>query len=125
MDAEPRPATLARCHALIIGVEGVITDTARIHAATWQRACDTFLRQLRHLPLPTRPFDPDLDFRRFFQGRTPAEGVQAFLTARGIPPPGGEGIWAQDSDTVRRLTALEDRLFDEYLRRHGVPVWPD
>ncbi len=126
MDTGPRPGTLARCHALIIGVEGVITDTARIHAATWQRAFDTFLRQAGHLPPhTTRPFDADLDFRRFFQGRTRAEGVQAFLTARGIPQPNGEGAWAPDSDAVRGLTALEDRFFDEYLRRHGVPVWPD
>ncbi|KOT88618.1 hypothetical protein ADK86_31625 [Streptomyces sp. NRRL F-5755] len=111
---------------MIVGIEGVVTDTARIHAGAWQRTFDTFFRRAEHLPRHiTRPFDPDGDFRRFFQGRARADGVQAFLTARGIPPPEDEGAWAPASRAVRTLVAHEDRLFDAYMQRHGVPVWPD
>ncbi|RSO09410.1 hydrolase [Streptomyces sp. WAC 06783] len=124
--AETRPSPLIRYHALIVGIEGVVTDTARIHAGAWQRTFDTFFRRAEHLPRHiTRPFDPDGDFRRFFQGRARADGVQAFLSARGIPPPEDEGTWASASRTVRTLVAQEDRLFDAYMQRHGVPVWPD
>ncbi|WP_053802342.1 HAD family hydrolase [Streptomyces rimosus] len=124
--AETRPTPLTRYHALIIGIEGVVTDTARIHATTWQRAFDTFLRQAEHLPRhATRPFDPDRDFRRFFQGRARTEGVQAFLTARNIPPPEDEGPWTPESRTVRTLVAREDQLFGAYMQYNGVPVWPD
>ncbi len=124
--AQTHSSPLTRYHALIIGVEGVVTDTARIHAGMWQRTFAAFFRQADHLPRhATRPFDPDRDFRRFFQGRSRTEGVQAFLTARGIPPPEDESAWTPENRTVLTLAADEDRLFGDYLHHRGVPVWPD
>ncbi|MET9295838.1 HAD family hydrolase [Streptomyces sp. NPDC003077] len=124
---------LAPCHALVIGVEGVITDTTRIHAAAWRRVFDAFLRQAEEPhPRTVRPFDPETDYRRYFQGRSRADGVRAFLAARGLGPPGeprapsGRDHRDEDGESVVRALAIqEDCLFGAYVGDHGVPVWPD
>ncbi|WP_051871305.1 HAD family hydrolase [Streptomyces sclerotialus] len=121
------PATLGhsrllQCRALLLGIEGLVTDTARLHAGAWKRTLDGFLRDNGHVHrLSVRPFDPETDFRRFFQGRARLDGLQAFLTSRGIYDPGHP----DSPGVLRALVADEDRFFDEQVRRHGVPVWPD
>ncbi|MFI9025222.1 HAD family hydrolase [Streptomyces sp. NPDC053560] len=118
----PARSRLLQCRALLLGIDGLVTDTARLHAGAWKRTLDAFLRDNGHVHrLSVRPFDPETDFRRFFQGRARLDGLQAFLTSRGIYDPGHP----DSPGVLRALVADEDRYFDEQVRRHGVPVWPD
>ncbi|GAA0448378.1 HAD family hydrolase [Streptomyces olivaceiscleroticus] len=113
---------LLQCRALLLGIDGLVTDTARLHAGAWKRTLDAYLRDSGHVHrMSVRPFDPETDFRRFFQGRARLDGLRAFLTSRGIYDPGHP----DSPDLLRTLASDEDRFFDEQVRRHGVPVWPD
>lgn len=113
---------LVQCRALLLGIDGLVTDTARLHAGAWKRTLDRFLRDSGHVHrLSVRPFDPEADFRRFFQGRARLDGLRAFLADRGIHDPGRP----DSPDVLRALAADEDRFFNEQVCRHGVPVWPD
>ncbi|MBZ4018745.1 HAD family hydrolase [Streptomyces purpurogeneiscleroticus] len=124
VSAAPERSRLLQCRALLLGIDGLVTDTARLHAGAWKRTLDAFLRDSGHVHrLSVRPFDPETDFRRFFQGRARLDGLRAFLISRGIYGPGHPG--SPPPDVLGALAADEDRFFEEQVCRHGLPVWPD
>ncbi|MEU6378760.1 HAD-IA family hydrolase [Streptomyces sp. NPDC046909] len=109
-------AELRDVRAVVFDTDGVITDSARVHAAAWKSAFDAFLRQHPpEDPAQRRPFDIGDDYLRHVDGRSRLDGAAAFLTARGIEPSPG---------TVRAVAAEKERLFTERLRKHGVDAYP-
>lgn len=107
----PAVVDLTRTAAMIFDTDGVITDTARVHAAAWQRVFDAFLRDLPG----QRPFDPVTDYLRHVDGRSRIDGVRCFLESRGIPA---------DPDTVADLAAHKDAAFLAAIHEHGVTPFP-
>lgn len=102
--------------AVVFDTDGVITDSARVHAAAWKTAFDAFLRA--HPPADPeqrRPFDARDDYLRHVDGRSRLDGAAAFLAARGIDAP---------AETVRAVAAHKEHLFTERLRDHGVDAYP-
>jgi beta-phosphoglucomutase family hydrolase len=102
--------------AVVFDTDGVITDSARVHAAAWRTAFDTHLRQ--HPPQDPeqrRPFDPRDDYLRHVDGKSRLDGAAAFLASRGLDTSEG---------TVRAVAADKERLFTERLRAHGVDAYP-
>ena len=104
----------ARYDAVIFDLDGVVTDTASVHAAAWRRLFDDYLTAR---PARTgenrRPFT-DEDYRRFVDGRPRYDGVQAFLTSRGI---------TEDTPVMRALGDRKDVYFRESVAVHGVRVF--
>ena len=77
--------------AVLFDLDGVLTNTAAVHAAAWKRLFDSFLK--RHAEAtgkPFVPFDIDSDYRLRVDGKPRYEGVKAFLESRGIQLPAGE-----------------------------------
>ncbi|MFC6082976.1 HAD family hydrolase [Sphaerisporangium aureirubrum] len=112
---------LTLINAVVFDTDGVVTDTARVHAAAWKRVFDTFLRAR---PGPFRPFDVRRDYLAHVDGRPRADAVRAFLGSRGLAlPEGGPGDDA-GVPTVHGLAMAEDRLFLEQAGRHGVAAFP-
>ncbi|AZQ39486.1 HAD family hydrolase [Streptomyces cyaneochromogenes] len=102
--------------AVVFDTDGVITDSARVHAAAWKTAFDEFLRA--HPPADPeqrRPFDARDDYLRFVDGKSRLDGAAAFLASRGIDP---------SDEKVRDVAAAKERLFTERLREHGVDAYP-
>lgn len=112
---------LRRYSAVIFETDGVLTDTARIHAAAWKRVFDDLLRRLPGLSADqARPFDVRDDYLAHFDGRPRLEGAREFLASRGIAPPSGsdgEGMLAE-------LAERKEELFLAEIRRHGVAAFP-
>jgi beta-phosphoglucomutase family hydrolase len=103
------PAGIRAC---LFDLDGVLTQTAELHAEAWKQTFDAFLRE-RSLCKPERfvPFDPVHDYERYVDGRPRYDGVRAFLAARTI-----------EADPAM-VTALGDRkneLALELIRRHGL-----
>jgi len=74
-----------RARACIFGLEGVLTQTIKLHAAAWKELFDHHLRERAHrLGQPFIPFDVVRDYSLYFDGRPPHEAVRAFLRSRGI-----------------------------------------
>ncbi|KUL47024.1 HAD family hydrolase [Streptomyces regalis] len=102
--------------AVVFDTDGVITDSAKVHAAAWKVAFDGFLRA--HPPEDPdrrRPFDEQDDYLRYVDGKSRLDGAEAFLVARGIEA---------SAETVRAVAADKERLFTEKLREHGVEAYP-
>jgi beta-phosphoglucomutase family hydrolase len=76
------PAGIRAC---LFDLDGVLTQTAELHAEAWKQTFDAFLRDRSvRKPEPFVPFDPLHDYERFVDGRPRYDGVRAFLAARTI-----------------------------------------
>ncbi|MBW8270492.1 beta-phosphoglucomutase family hydrolase [Caldovatus aquaticus] len=111
--------------AALFDLDGVLTDTARLHAAAWKTLFDEVLR--RHAAAtgaPFRPFDAIADYRAFVDGRPREDGVRSFLAARGIVLPEGTDSDPPEALTVAALARRKQALFLAALRREGVAPAP-
>lgn len=59
--------------AVIFDLDGVITFTARVHAAAWKELFDDYLRaRSERIGTPFRPFDAAADYYAYVDGRWPS-----------------------------------------------------
>ena len=108
--------------AFLFDLDGVITDTAAIHAAAWKRLFDGFL-EARAGGNPVEPFHLPEDYLAHVDGRPRYEGVRGFLEARGIALPEGAPGDPVDRVTIRSLGDRKDALFNAELAEQGVKVF--
>ena len=117
-----RDGGLQAYDAVIFDMDGVITDTASIHAAAWKDLFDEALPELA--VTKTSSFDIFEDYRRYVDGRTREDGVRAFLASREIELPEGEADDPTQRGTVRGLAARRQQLFSEQLATKGALTFP-
>jgi beta-phosphoglucomutase family hydrolase len=117
--AHDRPRLPGSITACLFDLDGVLTQTARVHAAAWKEMFDGFLRdRSARSGGPFVPFDQVTDYDEYVDGRPREDGVRAFLASRGITlPEDGEG------ETVRGLGDRKNALVLEVLARDGVEVY--
>ena len=107
--------------AAIFDLDGVVTDTASVHADAWKSLFDDYLRACAaRLGTPFRPFDAGTDYVRYVDGKPRYEGVRSFLAARGLELGAGDPSDSADRETVCGLGNRKDRLFAAILERDGV-----
>ncbi|HEX4098023.1 MAG TPA: beta-phosphoglucomutase family hydrolase, partial [Caulobacteraceae bacterium] len=115
-----------RFEAAVFDLDGVLTETAEIHAQAWKRLFDEFLAgQAAASGKAFQPFDANSDYLAYVDGRPRSDGVRTFLAARGITLPEGQPGDPPDALTVRNLGARKDAYFLERLAKSGVKVFPD
>jgi hypothetical protein len=108
----------------VFDTDGVLTDTARVHAAAWKRLFDEYLeRRTARLGGPFRAFE-ETDYLRYVDGRPRYDGVAGFLASRGIELPWGDPSDPPDRETVCGLGNAKDRSFVAHLRAHGAHAFP-
>jgi beta-phosphoglucomutase family hydrolase len=119
-----RPDLASRCSAWLFDLDGVITDTARIHAEAWRQMFDEFLRDhAARTGVAFRPFDQVRDYEAYVDGKPRYDGVRDFLAARSVDLPDGTPGDAPDLETVCGLGNRKNVLVGEFLRRDGVAVF--
>jgi Cof subfamily protein (haloacid dehalogenase superfamily)/HAD superfamily hydrolase (TIGR01509 family) len=97
-----------RARACVFGLEGVLAQTADLHARAWKQMFDPLIRErATALGQPFIPFDTVRDFSAYFDSRPPAEGVCAFLASRGVEVP---------ERTVQALVEKKLEVWNELLR---------
>lgn len=122
-----RSFELDQVDAVVFDMDGVLTDTASIHARAWKRLFDDFLvshAQAGGAADSWQPFDLDVDYRRHVDGKARLDGVRSFLASRGIRLPEGarddeHEEPPSDASTVQGLGARKDAYFREMLERRG------
>jgi len=122
----PPPALLrpTQFDAVLFDLDGVLTDTAMVHAACWQRMFDEYLRGRAARRKETFvPFDRDSDYKRYVDGKPRYDGVRSFLAARGIELPPGSPDDPPGSATVCGLGNRKNALVQEVLASEGVTVY--
>jgi hypothetical protein len=111
--------------ACLFDLDGVLTDTASVHAAAWKQMFDDYLRaRAERDGTPFRPFDVKDDYGPYVDGRPRLDGTRGFLESRGIELPEGS---PDDPPAPRRSGACQRARTTSCRRRSrtvGVDVYP-
>jgi trehalose 6-phosphate phosphatase len=119
------PRVLESVDAVIFDLDGVVTDTMAVHAAAWKAMFDDFLRRRSdRTGDPFRPFDVDVDYRRYVDGRARVDGVRSFLASRGISLPEGGEADPPERETFHGLGNRKNAAFRERLAVEGARAYP-
>ncbi|MCP3870544.1 MAG: trehalose-phosphatase [Gammaproteobacteria bacterium] len=109
--------------AAIFNLDGVVTRANKIHAAAWKHTFDSFmLERIAHDGEDLRPFNIDLDFRRYLDGKPRTVGMKRFLAARHITLAPTDGRDPSEPATLRSLENLKKRTFDTIVEQKGIDV---
>ena len=107
--------------ACLFDLDGVLTQTAKVHARAWKETFDAFLKErAQRTGEEFRAFDEVTDYDEYVDGKPREEGVRSFLAARHIPVPEGSEGDPPDADTVHGLANRKDALFLQLIRSRGV-----
>lgn len=111
--------------AWLFDLDGVITDTASVHAAAWKRAFDRFLEaRAAREGQEFRPFEVDPDYVVYVDGKPRYDGVDSFLRSRGIVLEWGDPTDPPAAATVCGVGNSKNELFNDVLDEQGVKVFP-
>ncbi|MGH8957202.1 MAG: HAD family hydrolase [Acidimicrobiia bacterium] len=105
--------------AVLFDLDGVLTDTARIHARAWKETFDEFLA-VKEQP----PFTIEGDYRKFVDGRPRYQGVATFFASRGMTLPWGEPGDSPDEQTICGVGNRKNELVNQLIASDGVTVYP-
>jgi beta-phosphoglucomutase family hydrolase len=105
--------------AVVFDMDGVVTDTASVHARAWKRLFDEVLAE-RGQP----PFDIETDYRRYVDGKPRSAGIRDFLASRGITLPEGDPDDPPERETVAGLGNRKNGYFLTELREQGAKPYP-
>jgi beta-phosphoglucomutase family hydrolase len=113
-----------RVRACLFDLDGVLVQTARLHAAAWKQTFDTFLRS-RAARTGERfvPFDEVTDYDDYVDGKPRYDGVRSFLAARGIELPEGRPTDRIDAETISGLGNRKNELVLALIHEHGVEAY--
>jgi beta-phosphoglucomutase family hydrolase len=114
--------------ACLFDMDGVLTDTARIHAAAWKDAFDAFLTARASGEHPDgedlHPFDLHADYEAHVDGLPREDGVRMFLRSRGITLPEGSDDDAPGDPTVHGIATAKNDRVGPLIDREGVELYP-
>jgi len=113
--------TRDRYDAVLLDLDGVITDTAKLHAACWKQMFDEYLQQYATKKGEVfRPFDIAMDYRLYVDGKPRFDGVRDFLTSRGIRLPEGSSDDPPQAETVGGLGNRKNELVNQLIEHTGI-----
>jgi len=114
----------ADTRACLFDLDGVLTQTARVHAAAWKEMFDAYLEErAKQTDDPFVPFDPVGDYDRYVDGKPRYDGVRSFLASRGIELPEGGPSDPASAETVHGLGNRKNELVLALLKRDGVEAY--
>jgi beta-phosphoglucomutase family hydrolase len=112
------PSTITTC---LFDLDGVLTQTAKVHARAWKEMFDAYLRERsERTGEPFREFALPGDYDEYVDGKPRLDGVRSFLRSRGIELPPGTPGDARDAETVYALGNRKNDLVLALIREQGV-----
>jgi beta-phosphoglucomutase family hydrolase len=112
------PDTVTAC---LFDLDGVLTQTAKVHAAAWKQMFDEYLRQrASKRGEQFVPFDSVHDYDEYVDGKPRYDGVRSFLHSRGIELPQGTPDDPPSAETVDGLGNRKNELVLRMIRTDGV-----
>jgi beta-phosphoglucomutase family hydrolase len=112
------PETVTAC---LFDLDGVLTQTAKVHAAAWKQMFDAYLRErAERTGQPFVPFDEVADYDEYVDGKPRYDGVRSFLASRGIELPEGSPSDPPGAETVDGLGNRKNELVLNLIHEQGV-----
>jgi beta-phosphoglucomutase family hydrolase len=109
----------------LFDLDGVLTQTARVHDAAWREMFDGYLRERsRRTGEPFVPFDPVADYESFVDGKPRADGTRSFLESRGIRLPEGSPDDPPNAETIEGLSSRKNEILLRRIHEDGVAAYP-
>jgi beta-phosphoglucomutase family hydrolase len=110
--------------AFLFDLDGVLTQTAKVHAAAWKEMFDAFLRKRAETSGESFvPFEIAADYGPYVDGKLREDGVRGFLTSRGIELPEGDADDPPDADTIHGLATRKNAKVLGLIEEQGVDVY--
>ncbi len=133
-DANARPASAiavgglgvpTHTRACLFDLDGVLTQTASVHAAAWKEMFDAFLKdRAAQTDTPFVAFDEAADYDTYVDGRGRLDGTRAFLQSRNIDLPLGEAGERAGAATIYGLSDTKNAILVRRIRHDGVEPFP-
>lgn len=109
--------------ALLFDLDGVLTQTAKVHDAAWKQTFDAYLRdRAQRTGQPFHEFT-EHDYNEYVDGMPRADGVRTFLQSRGIELPEGTPDDPPDAETVNGIGNRKNELVLQLIRTQGVEAY--
>jgi beta-phosphoglucomutase family hydrolase len=110
--------------ACLFDLDGVLTRTAKVHAAAWKEMFDDYLhKRAEHTGEAFVAFDAGGDYDEYVDGKPRYDGVRSFLQSRGIELPDGSPDDPPSAETVDGLGNRKNELVLELIERDGVDAY--
>ncbi|MHB8656538.1 MAG: beta-phosphoglucomutase family hydrolase [Solirubrobacteraceae bacterium] len=110
--------------ACLFDLDGVLTQTAKVHSAAWKEMFDGFLRdRAARTGEKFVAFDSVGEYDEYVDGKPRYEGVRSFLQSRGIDLPQGDPGDAADVETVCGLGNRKNEIVLRMIRDQGVQAY--
>jgi beta-phosphoglucomutase family hydrolase len=110
-----------RYDAVLFDMDGVITDTARLHATCWKEMFDEYLKKrATQRGEAFRSFDITTDYRLYVDGKPRFDGVRDFLKSRDIQLTEGTPDDLPQAETVGGLGNRKNELLNRVIEDVGV-----
>src|SRR5699024_1047692 len=110
--------------ACLFDLDGVLTQTASVHARAWKEMFDTFLKEhAEKMGGAFHPFEIATDYTRYVDGKLREDGVRDFLASRDITLPEGSPDDPPTAGTINGLATRKNDLFHAVLTRDGLTVY--
>ena len=109
----------------LFDLDGVLTQTAKVHDAAWKEMFDAYLRErAQRTGEQFVPFDPVKDYDEYVDGKPRPDGVRSFLESRGITLPDGQDDDPASAETVHGLGNRKNEILLRRIREDGVEAYP-
>jgi beta-phosphoglucomutase family hydrolase len=123
---ENHTVTRERFDAVLFDLDGVLTDTSRLHATCWKKMFDGFLStRAESRGEEFHPFSITDDYYLYVDGRLRSDGVRDFLQSRNIDLPEGDPDDSPDSETVSGLGNRKNDMVNALMESEGIDVYSD
>jgi beta-phosphoglucomutase family hydrolase len=107
--------------ACLFDLDGVLTQTAKVHAAAWKQMFDEFLRGWADShDQEFVPFDQVEDYDEYVDGKPRYDGVRSFLESRGIELPQGSPNDPPSAQTIDGLGNRKNEIVQKLIHDNGV-----
>jgi trehalose 6-phosphate phosphatase len=118
--------TSSQFRAVILDLDGVITQTAQLHAHAWKKMFDEYLqKRSSQQQEPFKPMDIEADYAKHIDGIPRYEGVRNFLQSRNINLPEGSLDDAPSKETICGLGNRKNEIFRDLIKNENVQVYDD
>ena len=107
--------------AVILDMDGVITQTAKLHKSAWK---EMFNAYLKNQPDDYELMDGD-DYIKYIDGKPRYMGVKSFLESRDINLPYGYSDDSPDTTTVCGLGNRKNDIYTHLLKKKGAEKYDD